>query len=340
MIGRRLHLFRETAVVLSLLMGVAACGRPDAMGDMNVVIVGVPDAEWPAIEQEMQQHLEQRVFVGQDERVFRVTQVDPTGPYWGETRLLRNVVVVGEPGDEWVAEALRRATGQPAALPAVAEARNVWARGQQVYALAVPPGSSAAAAQPLIAALGESMLARYRVALRQRMYASGVATERTETLEEEAGFRLTTPSVYRMERFDAQTYRFINDQPDPSRLQRSVLVTWRPDDEVDRSEEGALRWREEVAERHYEPGQNTLRERIEPMPVDDPAVLEIRGNWSSVPGAWPAGGPFMTRIVPCPDGRTFLLDGWVYAPGREKYEYMMQISEILDTFSCASPPAR
>jgi hypothetical protein len=332
---------RMAATTLSLLVGLAACGRPDAMGDMNVVIVGVPDAEWPALEAEVHRYLEPRVFVGQDERIFRVTQVDPTGPFWPETRLLRNVIVVGEAEDEWVADALRRAPGQPDALPAVSEARNVWARGQQVYALVVPPGSSAAAAQPLLPGLGESMLGRYHQFLRQRMYASGVAEERTAAIEEEAQFRLVTPAVYRLERFDPVTYRYLNDQPDPARLQRSVLVTWRPSGEVVSSEEGVLQWREEIAQSYYDPAQLTMRDRIESAPVGEATApnLEVRGQWASVPGAWPAGGPFVTRLVPCPDGRTFLLDGWVYAPGREKYEYVMQLTQILDSFGCVPQPA-
>jgi hypothetical protein len=326
--------------VAILLVALAACGRPDAMGDMNVVIVGVPDAAWPALADDVQERLESRVFVGQDERIFRVTQVDPTGDFWGDTRRLRNVVVAGEPGDEWVAEVLRRADGQQGALPALVEAHDVWARGQRVYALVVPPGSSVAAAEPLVPQLHASMLDRYHTALRQRMFASGVDTARISAVERAGGFRLIVPRVYRMEEHEAGTFQFINDQPDPARLQRSVLVTPLARQEAELSETAAVDARGRVAERLYDPPQVTHRDRIESAAVDGPAAgaVEARGQWSSAPGSWPAGGPFVSRIVACADGRAFLLDGWVYAPGREKYEYVLQVTQIMDSFEC-SPPA-
>jgi hypothetical protein len=30
----------------------------------------------------------------------------------------------------------------------------------------------------------------------------------------------------------------------------------------------------------------------------------------------------------------YLLDAWLYAPGRPKHEFMIQLSTILDTFRC------
>jgi hypothetical protein len=30
----------------------------------------------------------------------------------------------------------------------------------------------------------------------------------------------------------------------------------------------------------------------------------------------------------------YLLDAWLYAPGKQKYEYMIQLQTILDTFRC------
>jgi len=30
----------------------------------------------------------------------------------------------------------------------------------------------------------------------------------------------------------------------------------------------------------------------------------------------------------------YLIDAWLYAPGKEKYEYMIQLQTILNTFRC------
>ena len=64
-------------------------------------------------------------------------------------------------------------------------------------------------------------------------------------------------------------------------------------------------------------------------------VVEVRSTWSNPPGQWPAAGPVITRLVQCPEF-TFLVDGWVYAPGRPKYEYVVQVETLLDSFRCAA----
>ncbi len=63
---------------------------------------------------------------------------------------------------------------------------------------------------------------------------------------------------------------------------------------------------------------------------------ELRGVWQNPPEAFPAAGPFITRAIGCPaSGRTYFVDAWLYAPSREKYQYMIQLETILDTFRCA-----
>ena len=48
----------------------------------------------------------------------------------------------------------------------------------------------------------------------------------------------------------------------------------------------------------------------------------------------------LSRIVQCPaQNRTYFLDGWLYAPGGQRgtrYEYIVQLQTILDTFECAN----
>jgi len=327
------------AALLTLALA-AACDKPQALGDANAVIIAVQEQHWPQIESEVEDALEPRAFTVRDERIFRVTPVDPEGPFWGDTRRFRQILLIGEPGDEWVAEALRSAGEQPTQFPAVVEARNVWARGQRVIALVVAPGSPVTAVQPLLPQVGQSLLESYRVAIQQRMFASGVDSARAQTLAREAGFSMLMPPIYRVEQPDANSYMFINDQPDPAQLQRVITVTWRPRGEVAQGREALMEWREDIAQRFYHPPQLTDRERTERTPPEAQpgAEVQIHGVWHSPPGAWPAAGPFLTRMHTCDDGRTYLLDGWVYAPGREKYEYMFQINTIMDSFQCAAQP--
>jgi hypothetical protein len=326
------------AAVAVLLMAVA-CDKPQALGDVTALIVAVPDQQWPEIRDEVETVLEPRAFTVRDERIFRVTQVDPRGPYWNNTRKFQQVLLIGEPGDEWIAEVLSGSAAQPAELPAIVEARNVWARGQQVTAIVLPPRSPVGAARPHLPELGRNMLQRYHVLIGQRMFASGVNEALADSLARNDGFRLQLPEVYRVQRPDPNTVIFVNDQPDPAQLQRVLLVTWRPAEEFTPTPEAVLEWREEVAQRYYQPAQETHRDPRAAGAATAQNFVQVQGVWGSVPGAWPAGGPFLARSLTCPDGRTFLLDGWVYAPRAGKYEYLVQMNTILDSFACVGQRA-
>ena len=68
------------------------------------------------------------------------------------------------------------------------------------------------------------------------------------------------------------------------------------------------------------------------------SAYQVQAVWQNPPEAnWPAGGPFILWAVACPSqDRLYLLDAWLYAPGREKYEYMIQLQTILESFRCGS----
>ena len=65
-------------------------------------------------------------------------------------------------------------------------------------------------------------------------------------------------------------------------------------------------------------------------------AYQIQATWVNPPEQnWPAAGPFILRSVICPEqNRMYLVDAWLYAPGKEKYEYMIQLQTILDSFRC------
>ena len=66
---------------------------------------------------------------------------------------------------------------------------------------------------------------------------------------------------------------------------------------------------------------------------------EVRAVWANPPeDLFPAGGPMITRTIPCPhQGRDYLVDAWLYAPGRDKYQYILQLETILNSFRCRAP---
>ena len=103
------------------------------------------------------------------------------------------------------------------------------------------------------------------------------------------------------------------------------------------SGEGLLEWRAATAAAYAEP-QNVDLTQVDAGPFEfrGRPAYQIQALWTNPPELnWPAAGPFIARGVICPEqNRMYLLDAWLYAPGKEKYEYMVQLQTILDSFRC------
>lgn len=331
---RKLNLL--AAGLLSLLV-LAGCEKPGAWGDVNALIVVSSPEAWQALQGPIEDALEPTIFTVRDEHTFRVTHVDPTTGEWGNMRRFVQLVAVGSMDDPWVAEALEARRGdEPVSPPEMVVAYDVWARGQQVTVLVVEPGRWDQA-EPLLLPLHEMLDEQFRQWARNRMFMTGADTTLQRVLEEEAGFSLLLPEVYDWGAVDS-VYRFRNDNPDPSELIREVVVTWRspvPDAPV--TGEEMLAWRTENVEMYYNFPQVVSSEGAiaSPGTLGGNQAYQIQAIWENPPGEFPAAGPFILRAVTCPDqDRLYLLDAWLYAPGKGKYEYMLQLETILNSFKC------
>lgn len=327
---------RRIVPLLPALMLFAACDLPSSIGDHTRIVAAIPESHRAALEPVVAEALEPRSFTVRNERIFDVAHVDPTSEDWVDFRKVRQVLVVGEAADPWVATALDRVDGAVPRAPAVVQAQNVWARPQSVTIVLLPPGSQPSVAAELMPEVGRLYVSQLEAFARSRMYVSGAREELADSLARIAGFSLNIPQVYRSEEPEVGVFVFRNDQPDPSQLIRQVAVARRPSGEVEMTPAAALAWRAEVAARTTNPPQVTdsLQSGIPDLSVGGRPAVQAQATWSNPPGDWPAAGPLLVRMVDCGQ-HTFLVDAWLYAPGRAKYEYMVQLQTILDSFSCA-----
>jgi hypothetical protein len=326
---------------LALTALVSGCGAIDrtqpAHGDVTSLIVLAADTLWAAVGDTIQSALEPRIFTVRNEKAFEVTNVSPESPDWLELRRFKQVLAIGQPGDGWLAPIL--ADGSPAQLPAIIEKRDVWATGQTVTAVVVPAEGSAEAIRTLLPELGERLDARFRQGVLSRMFLSDENTELRDSLRSTAGFSLLLPKLYRPD-VDGNLYIFRSSNEVGGQLARVISVAWR--EGLHRlTAEAVLAWRDSIAARVFPvtPGQTIDREQVHERPLPDrpEGSFEVHSIWRSSDQTLPAAGPFLNRVILCPEqNRTYFVEAWLFAPGRRKYEYMIQFQALLDSFECGA----
>lgn len=315
---------------------VAACSndRP-AMGEATSLIIVAADSLWARVEADVLAALEPRVFTVRDETMFEVTHVSPTSEDWAQLRFFRQVLPIGRAEDFWVAPVLEETT--PPSLPGIVEAQNIWARNQGVTAVVLPDADPALALREVLPRLQELLDRRFRSYALSRMFVSRADTALRDSLRARHGYSVLVPNVYRRTDLE-QTQVFRNHAELGGVLMRNLAVTWRPGLLAEPDPGVVLAWRDSLSAIAYDNDQHSDTSRIETRTLDP--GLELQGTWSSADPTWPAAGPFITRLIPCPaQDRTYLLDAWLFAPGKRKYEYMIQLQTLLDSFACGATGA-
>lgn len=331
------------ALMLSALTSMAlfntACEPGLAWGDPQAVIVVADQGSWPQVEDSVFSALSPTVWTVREDYTFRVAHraPDDTNSWWR----FKELVLIGSEEDAWLAEALVTLPSTVAVqAPGLYETEDVWARGQKVTIIVTDPD------QPLpeqvlsrIGDVHQILLTRFIRGAQNRMFLSGRDSALIDTLQAMAGFSLLLPEVYQWGVEDS-VYVFRNDNPDPSELIRQFTVTWRDPAPQDLPGDSLLDWRREISEVYWPYPQVVDRESVRtgPLPSGNLPGVEVRGAWTNPPDSmWPAAGAFILRSVSCPhQNRLYLVDAWLYAPGKDKWEYMLQLETILGSFRCGT----
>jgi hypothetical protein len=330
---------------LVLLLGIGACENPElAYGDVNNITIATEPDLWDEIQDTVYSALEPTIRTVRDERTFMVTYTEPGDESWSTRRKFRQLLVIGRLDDPWMQTALSE-VDEEVTPPQVVQATDVYARNQLVTLAVLPDQNEQQALAELLPELSRTFDRQFRQWARNRMYISGRDTALARGLAEEHGFSFYLPEVYDRASRDS-VFIFRNDNPDPAELIRQVTLTWRPlpqDLDSALTTASLLAWRDTLAEMNYSVDQNvdTTNLAATPMTFRGQRAYEVQATWTNPPeSGWPAAGPFIARVIACPEqDRLYLIDGWLYAPGRDKYEYMLQIETILNSFRCDGEPA-
>ena len=325
-----------TLAALAIVLPVAACENlPLTLGDFNSIIATAEPELWSDVEGDLVPALEKTVFTVRDEKIFTVTPGMLGTEDWFKLRRLKQQLVIGTEADPWMTPVLDKVR-EPVVPPQITQVEDVWARGQAVTVVVLEKGNEAEGLRELTPALAELYVDWFRSRSVARMFITDPDTVLSRKLAENHGFTLLVPAVYRYEATDS-VHIFRNDNPDPSELIRQFAVTWQSPIQPEFGAEELLAWRARIVDGYYDYPQVISLDRVVEgqETLNGSQAYSYQAVWENPPGHYPAGGPFIVRAIDCPDqGRRYLVDAWLYAPGRDKYEYMVQLDEIASSFRC------
>ncbi len=311
------------------------------MGQFNTLILVIPDVLWEQVSDMTEAALEPTIFTTRDDRKFVVTQVDPQAPDIAHLLTWKQVIVMAPPGDFNLEKIASGADRDELASPDIFRSFNVWARNQVATGVVLDPAREAASLLEQLPALGELVDDDYRAYVRGKMFVSGVDTALAEALKPHVGATAMVPKVYTLTLRSGDIAVIRNDNPDPSQLIRSILVQRVPGPgagPVPAAADSVYAWRESIDDVQYNVPQSItpLEGSDDLLTVNGAFTAQVRGTWRDE-GSFPAAGPFIARSMQCED-YTVYIDAWLYSPSprRSKYEYLLQLEEILDSFSCSN----
>jgi len=158
------------ALALVLALGAAACGDDAVVGGPDRIVVGAAPTVWEQLSDRLREVLEPTYFPLPDEQAFELVPADPTAEPWEEERRAHQVLLIGTPDDPWIADAWKRGVGPSPPVPSLTELTDLWAKGQRVLMLLLPPEGVDAALEETIADVRVTFDRWYREYVVERMY--------------------------------------------------------------------------------------------------------------------------------------------------------------------------
>ena len=179
-----------------------------------------------------------------------------------------------------------------------------------------------------------------RTRLQLKMFGTRSTKGVAAFLRKEQGIELMVPVGYVLA--DKQD-DFIWLRQIESNKDRDVFITWKPyTSEYQLMPDSIVEWRDAVAKKYlYEDPENPISYLVtekEHFPISVKQVtlnkhfaMQIRALWRT--NTTTMGGPYIGyALVDQPKGRLYYIEGFAFAPGKDKREIMRELETILSTF--------
>jgi PBP1b-binding outer membrane lipoprotein LpoB len=176
-----------------------------------------------------------------------------------------------------------------------------------------------------------------------KIYQSGEQTKFAENLHKNHGYKIRIPYGYALAKDDMKDetgFTFIRKIE--GLYDHNLFIAYKPyKDTADLSPKNIQAWRDSICKTYIfdseMPESYVVTETLEPprfrkIELNKHYTIEMRGLWRT--SVKSMGGPFVSHtIVDTKKELLYYVEGFIYAPGKDKREFMREIEAFMRTFS-------
>ncbi len=166
----------------------------------------------------------------------------------------------------------------------------------------------------------------------------------TASLRREQKIEISIPSTYKLADKQQDFIWLRKIEPDTD---KDIFITWKPyESEYQFLPDSIIAWRDATAKKYlFEDPKNPISYLVieredadvssKQVSVNNHFAMEIRGLWRT--NNRTMGGPFLGyAIADEPQGLIYYIEGFAYAPGKDKREFMRELETILWSFKTST----
>lgn len=331
---------RLSILLFAVLLLICICGgckkkQLIAGGERDVIVVLAQDGEWSRVETQLRKALEREVYMPNREKIYELMHGQPE--MLSSYVYAKNLILVGTIGGTSEAsnlietlltdEALEKVKQQEAYI---FEKENPWAFAQYLMVIASPGEPGAA---EIIEKNSDIIFQFFERSSHERarwlIYSGGREKEKEKILREQFNISMELPIGFYMREPDSAATFITFVRKFPYRL---ISIGWSDTSLKILSLEDACRKRDSIATRYFE-RDSVVKEQTTGRQVDflGRKAYKIEGIWANNEKVM--GGPFRTYFFnDTLQERSYIIDIHVFAPGKKKWFFLMELEAVAATF--------
>jgi len=214
--------------------------------------------------------------------------------------------------------------------------RDKWARGQLIlYMFGTDDNSLMTNIKTTYPSIAKKIQDGDKKILEGAIYAGGESRLLSQKIQEKMGLQIRVPNEYFLAMDDSNLMWL---RRETAEMSSNILIHKLPyTDQAQLSYEGFKSLRDTISKQYISStvegsymriNDQALPMFVNPIQHQDLYAVEARGIWELTQDYM--GGPFISYLIHHPtSGELYLLDGFVFAPGKEKREFMQYLEYIL-----------